>query len=382
MRLLQVISSADPRTGGAIEGLTQQSLELIRLGHTVEVLTADDPRGPFLAAAKLNIHAVGPRQGSIWYAKGLQKWLEENVVDYDGVILNGLWQYPCYIASRICRKKKVPYWIYTHGMLDPWFNKAFPLKKLKKQIMWPLQHAVLSQARSVLFTCEQERLLARESFRPYRVTESVVPYGTGTPPDDDGRQVASFRAQFPQLNDTPFLIFLGRVHPKKGVHDLVKAVKIAADQGNPVHVALAGPVDDEYRKTLLESMAAEGVTDRFTWLGMLQGDVKWGAFRLAEAFILPSYQENFGVAVVEALACRTPVLISTSVNIWREVVDANCGLAEDPGIDGTVKLLTRWGSLSTEEKQRMREVAQAAFHARFTSEISASSLLSTIQSQL
>jgi glycosyltransferase involved in cell wall biosynthesis len=98
---------------------------------------------------------------------------------------------------------------------------------------------------------------------------------------------------------------------------------------------------------------------------MISGDVKWGAFHASEVFILPSHQENFGIAVVEAMACGVPVLISNKVNIWREIDLDKAGLIENNGLDGTVRLLKRWLALTESEKSLMRQHAKSCFLNRF-----------------
>ena len=112
---------------------------------------------------------------------------------------------------------------------------------------------------------------------------------------------------------------------------------------------------------------------------MLTGDAKWGAFRAAEAFVLPSHQENFGIAVSEALACGTPVLISDQVNIWREVTGDGAGLAEPDTADGTLHLLTRWRALDDGARARMREAARQTFQERFEIGAVARSLVAVLQ---
>jgi glycosyltransferase involved in cell wall biosynthesis len=98
---------------------------------------------------------------------------------------------------------------------------------------------------------------------------------------------------------------------------------------------------------------------------MLTGDLKWGAFRAAETFILPSHQENFGVSVAEALACRCPVLISNRVNIWREITSDQAGLVEDDDLSGTVRLLQRWIGLDPDACDRLRDDAFRCYERRF-----------------
>ena len=102
-----------------------------------------------------------------------------------------------------------------------------------------------------------------------------------------------------------------------------------------------------------------------TFSGMLTGNLKWGAFAAAEAFILPSHQENFGIAVVEALACGTPVLISNKINIWREIVNDACGFAAEDDVAGTRRLIERWLATPTPERREMAARRAALFREPF-----------------
>ena len=121
------------------------------------------------------------------------------------------------------------------------------------------------------------------------------------------------------------------------------------------------------------------MTDRITWTGMLSGDLKWGAFRSAEAFVLPSHQENFGIAVVEALACGTPVLISNRINIWREIIADGAGVAEDDTAEGILRLLKAWLARTPGERKKMSECARLCFNTRFRSEEAAANLLRVLR---
>jgi glycosyltransferase involved in cell wall biosynthesis len=137
---------------------------------------------------------------------------------------------------------------------------------------------------------------------------------------------------------------------------------------------MAGP-DATHWRGALEARATElGVASRIQWVGMVSGDLKWGALSACEAFVLPSHQENFGIAVVEAMACRKAVLISTEVNIWREIEADGGGLVAPDTADGTTSLIERWTALSTSERRFLGERARACFERRFTIEGAAARL--------
>ena len=128
---------------------------------------------------------------------------------------------------------------------------------------------------------------------------------------------------------------------------------------------LAGPDQQGTSRALAERIERLGVAQRVTWTGMLSGDLKWGAFHAAEAFALPSHQENFGIAVVEALACGLPVLISTRINIWQEIVAGGAGIAAADTLAGTHTLLDQWFALSAVERRAMAQRAAECFRRHF-----------------
>ena len=125
-----------------------------------------------------------------------------------------------------------------------------------------------------------------------------------------------------------------------------------------------------------------GVSGRVVWTGMLTGALKWGAFHAAEAFVLPSHQENFGIAVAEALACGVPVLVSDKVNIWREIAEDRSGFVEPDTLEGTRRLLERWLAVPLEERNVLRETARRCFAARFEISRAAASLTQTLENVL
>jgi Glycosyl transferase 4-like domain len=132
MKLLHLMPTVDPRSGGPIEGVRQRALQLLEMGHQVEVACLDDPDAPHLEAFPLPVHPLGPARGTYQYASSLRPWLRAHAGDYDAVIVNGLWQYHSFAAWQVMRELRRPYVVFTHGMLDPWFKRTYPLKHLKK----------------------------------------------------------------------------------------------------------------------------------------------------------------------------------------------------------------------------------------------------------
>lgn len=379
MRLLHVIASAKLEGGGPIEGVRQRARVLHEMGHETELVCLDAPAEIDRALFPMPVHALGPSRGGYRFNDRLAPWLRENATRFDAVTAHGIWQQHDYAVWQALHGSSTPYFVFPHGMLDPWFKRAYPLKHLKKTLYWPRQHRILRDAAAVLFTCEEERLLARGSFRPYRVTERVVQYGTAAPEGDPEAQIEAFLNHFPRVRGRPFLLCLGRVHPKKGHDLLIEAyAKVHGHDRDAPELVIAGP-DQIGWQASLESLAVRlGVGEHVVWTGMVSGDVKVGAYRACEAFVLPSHQENFGIVVAEALACGRPVLLTDKVNIWREVVADRAGFVARDTLAGVVDLLTRWRHLPEAERSAMGERAAACFARRFEVGASARSLVETV----
>ena len=411
MHYLHIITTMDPRAGGPCQGIRNLTPRAVELGHDVEVVCLDDPKSDYLAREGVTIHALGRGRGPWSYHPALRPWLEANLPRFDAVILNGLWQYPGFVLSRLARRPNMPpYFVFPHGMLDPWFQRAPErrFKALRNWIYWKLmeQH-VIRRARAMLFTCAEEMRLAQDTFRPYQPQRQInVGYGVSLPPEFKNGMVETFAQKCPDLNGRPYFLFLSRIHPKKGLDLLIKAYATVyhgkAEVGrqnsgarNGSHSApaatkapvpclvIAGPGLETEHGLQMQKLAAElAPPDSIFWPGMLTGDAKWGALYRARAFVLPSHQENFGIAVVEALACMTPVLISNQINIWREIEADQAGLVGNDTLAATEQLFRRWEGLSAAQKAAMTRAAKASYVNRFGIATTARNLMETIEKQL
>jgi glycosyltransferase involved in cell wall biosynthesis len=380
MKILHVISSVDPKNGGPIEGVTQLSAVNRSLGVEVNICSLDAPDAECVKNSKTVVHALGPVNSKFAYSSRLLPWLKEHAPKYDAVIVNGLWQYHGFAVWRALAGTATPYFVFSHGMLDPWFKHTYPLKHIKKWLYWPWgEYRVLRDARKVIFTCEDELLLARESFWLYKVNEAVTAYGVANPPSNGDELSAAFLANNPHLQGKRIALYLSRIHEKKGCDLLIDAFAKVAHRDENLHLVIAGPDQTGWAPKLKEQAEALGIADRISWPGMLQGDMKWGAFYAAEVFCLPSHQENFGIVVAEALACGQPVLISNKVNIWREIEADGAGLVEDDTLDGTVANFDRWLAMAPENFQEMKLQTKKCFAQRFHVQRAAERLLEIIR---
>ena len=364
MRILHIIGTLNPAAGGPTESV-RVLLSYGPIGYTGEVVTLDDPSAPYLSEIPFPVHALGPTRTTYGFNSKLLPWLMANRHRFDGVVVNGLWQY-CGFAAWRALSGNTPYVVFTHGMLDPYFKYAFPLKHVKKWLYWvPAEYWVLRDAYRVLFTSKAEKRLAEQSFWMHRWNPYVVPYGASGPTGDSKAQKESFFALCPAVRDKRYLLFLGRIHRKKGCDLLIDAfAKVAADDPD-LDLVMAGPDQQNWSDKLKRTAERAGIGQRVHWPGMVTGDAKWGAFFGAEAFILPSHQENFGIAVAEALACGKPVLLADKVNIAEDIAQDGAGLMELDTAAGTLRLLQGWISMSVQERQEMAVRAYQCFHRRY-----------------
>jgi glycosyltransferase involved in cell wall biosynthesis len=380
MKHLHLISSLNPAGGGPVEVLKQFALSCANAGYTLEVVCLDKPSAVWLADFPAKVYPLGQRSiAKYGYSSLLYDWLRQNASKYDAVVVHGLWQYHGLAAWRALSGTKTPYFVFTHGMLDPWFKRQYPLKHLKKQFYWWLaEYRVLRDAQAVLFTCEEERRLASQSFMPYQAREIVVNFGTAAPPDEPEVQLAAFYQRRPELNNKRLAVFLSRIHPKKGCDLLIRAFADSAKINPSLHLVMVGPDQVGWQKELMQLAQDCGIQERITWTGMLTGAEKWGVLRAAEVFVLPSHQENFGIAVAEAMAVGTPVLISDKVNIWREIADSRSGFVASDTLEGTESLLRQWLAADAATLAEMGENAKRCFFERFLIEKAAQNLISVL----
>jgi glycosyltransferase involved in cell wall biosynthesis len=341
-------------------------------------MTLDRPDAPWVADFPIPVHALGRRPRPIrtlwgkamarWgYSPHVIPWLRANAGRYDAIIINGVWNYAPFAASRVLPGGPVPYFVFTHGMVDPWFRRAYPLKHLAKQAFWLVgEGRLLKGATSVLFTCEEERRKARGQFWGHGgYTETVVGYGASAPPARTDELDRAFRNAVPALGDRPYLLFLSRIHAKKGCDLLIEAfARVAAEQPH-IDLVMAGPDQTGWRSDLEALAGQRGVSSRIHWTGPIYGAAKWGALYGADAFVLTSHSENFGIAVAEALGCGTPVVISDKVDIWREIEAAGAGIIETDTAEGAERSLRRWFSTTEDERATMSRAAVEVFRNTF-----------------
>lgn len=417
MNILHVVDTINPEKGGVSQAVRTMASETTRLGFNSEVVTLDLP----VIDQEDNgfkTYNIGPSKKPWGYARALIPWLLDNLHRFDVVIVHGLWLYSGFAVDKVVSRfrkaaksgdfpNSPKLFFMPHGMLDPYFqrSKERKIKAIRNWIYWKLiEGRLVNNANGLLFTCKQECILANEPFTPYRPNrELIVGLGVQQPPEFMPSMLEAFYNFCPQVKDYGYLLFIGRIDQKKGVDILLGAYEILLREQREKTIkslllideyksnnflnhqkcpklVIAGPgLSSDYGKKIKRTVEDNDLLcDNVFFPGMLQADSKWGAFYGSEAFILPSHQENFGIAVVEALGCGKPVLISQQVNINTEIIQEHAGMVEDDTIDGTLKNLKAWFSRSEVQRLKMGERSKICFKKHFAMDAATRRLVNAV----
>lgn len=384
----------NPQMGGVVQAVHSIINSLNSYHVESEILSLDCKDESFINSQDVVVHAMGPAKGPWQYSKLLRPWLNLNLEQFDAVILHGIWLYQDFALSAVIKKigrpgrQPVRFYIMPHGMLDPYFQqeKSRKIKAVRNWLYFKLiQGRIIKSADALLFTCEKELQLARKSFKGYMPKQEInVGFGIEAPPPFDKQMLEDFFTVWPSGRSKPYLLFLSRLHQKKGVDMLLHAYSKMLDGCTSSEIpdlVIAGPgMDTTYGRNLWQLFNdLKGLKNKVHFTGMLSGNTKWGAYYGCQAFILPSHQENFGIAVVEAMTCSKPVLISDQINISLEIEQAGAGIVNANTVAGTLETLESWINLPRSGKNDMRLKARKAFEDNFAIEKAATRFLQAIK---
>jgi glycosyltransferase involved in cell wall biosynthesis len=331
LRILHVIGDLAPESGGPAKAGFEMARSVAQRGHEVAIYATDfgqpqsAPRETQRDGVLIRLFPLQtPR---IWLASWpMRRALAADMPGYDIVHLHSLYLFHDWVVAGLAPRLGKPYLLRPHGTLDPYI---FQRRRLKKVLFdrW-FQDRLLAGAAAIHYTAAEEERLAA----PYVHGAPGVVIPNGLELSEYSRLPArgSFRRNHPEIGNRKILLFLGRINFKKGL-DILTSATSRLKRGD-LHLVIAGP-DGGYLAETRRLVAEAGIGEHTTFTGMLHGEAKLAAFADATLFLLPSYSENFGIAVVEAMACGVPVLISDRVNIWREVVADGAGIAVPPDID-------------------------------------------------
>jgi glycosyltransferase involved in cell wall biosynthesis len=323
MKVLQVIPSLSERSGGPAAAIVPMCRALRAQGIEVSIVTTNEGRPQIDTDCLVDCEGVPARffpvqlGASFKYSRPLTTWLRKNAGDFELVHIHAVFNHASVAAARACRRSGVPYVVRPLGTLDPWSMKQKPVRK---HLFWFLfAKRLLEGSAAVHYTAAAEKTATEEYLGLNH--GRVVALGVNLNGSKQEDQVANY---FPPLAQNPYVLVLSRLHPKKGLDDLIEAFNSLPDQRWRLVIAGDGPRD---YFTFLQEKARH--SERIVFTGWVEGKQKEALIRGASLFALPSRHENFGLSVVEAMACGVPVLVTPQVNLSREIRTAEAGWVVD-----------------------------------------------------
>jgi glycosyltransferase involved in cell wall biosynthesis len=330
MKILHVIANLAPRYGGPSKACWEMARAVAQLGHEVSIYTTNQdgpgelevPVGQPVWQEGVEIRYFPIQAPRFWGTSlPLALGLRRKIPASDLVHIHSLYLFHDLVAGHYCRGYGIPYLMRPHGTLDPFIHRRHRGRKRLMELWF--ENRNIRGAAALHFTTAQEAELAE----PYTFGTPglVVPLGVGNDEFAVMPEPGSFRRRHPEIGDKPIILFFGRINFKKGLDILAQAFGVVARQRQDVHLVIAGPDNEGWGGRVRTWLEEEGVGARTTFTGMLLGPERLAVLRDASLFALPSYSENFGLAVVEAMAAGLPVIISDQVNIWQEVEAGGAG---------------------------------------------------------
>ncbi len=341
MRVTHIIPGIDPADGGPTAALMGLATAQVRAGLQVQVIacwvgSSPPPTIDTLQQVGVQVHTIGPCWGKLRWHTDTIRILTGQLPQTDIMHIHGLWENIHHQAARLSRKYRKPYIFRPCGMLDPWSLAQHSLRK-KMYLALRLRHH-LNRAVAMHYTADLERDLAAPL--QLKAPAMVVPNGISLHEFEKLPPKGFLRQRHAAIGDLPVVLFLSRVHPKKGLDLLIPA--FSRMQNQQAVFAIAGPGEPQYVDALMQTVRSLNLTDRVIFTGPLYGADRIAAMVDADLFVLPSHQENFGIVVVEALAAGTPVIISDQVNIHREITHAQVGGVVPLDISRIAHEIDRW----------------------------------------
>lgn len=331
MRVVHYLRQIRLEQGGVVRAVLDICAVLAKAGHDVTLLCCDDTDVPAPwrsgAPGLPRVRKIDPPARPMAAFSGSQLGAITQILrGCDVVHLHAVWHASNLQIARRCRGARIPYVLSIHGMLDDW---SMSQRSVKKRLFMALgARSMLNRASFVHCTAQAELDQSRKWYPSGRGV--VIPLVFDLTPFRamPGPEIA--RAAFPSLRDErPNILFISRLHYKKGVEHLIRAARILADRGSPVSLQIAGSGDNAYEQRLRALTTELALEPTTTFLGMVTGDTKISLYQAAEAVVLPTSQENFGFVVFEAMAAGAPLITTAGVDTWPEVKSSGGGLIVD-----------------------------------------------------
>ncbi|MEL6383929.1 MAG: hormogonium polysaccharide biosynthesis glycosyltransferase HpsP [Cyanobacteria bacterium J06626_18] len=389
LKVLQIVPSFSLVYGGPSQMVRGFSQALAAAGASVTVVTTDSNGD--VDEAPLDVPLVQPvphDNYTVWYFRcspfrrykfstGLLRWLWQHATDYDIAHIHALFSPVSSLAAAVLRQRGVPYLLRPLGTLDP--ADLQKKKQLKQLYAAVLERPNIVGAAAIHFTSAQEASVS-ERFST-QTPGIVLPLGVTPLPEPDATIAVRDRFQIPC--DRPILLFMSRLDPKKGLDLLIPALETLQQEGLDFHLMLCGanPQDRQYEQAIHTQIQNSPLQPHTTLTGFVSGDLKTALLNTADLFVLPSYYENFGISVAEAMLAGLPVVISNQVHIWQDIQQSQSGwICSCSQVSLTDQLRDALKS-PEERRQRGHNAAQAA-QKRYSWSAIAEGAIATYQSIL
>ena len=364
--ILHVIPYMHASAGGPPVVVENFIAEANRLGHCSEVVSTLSYCNGDEGALRERLEKLAPTT----FLTGLETipvigrsgaaQIDAHVRRADVVHVHTLWSPLNLLARYACLKHDRPYVLMPHGMLDPY---SLSVKALKKSTYLRFfERRNMACARRMIYTTSEEERLAGLAGLPLP-SGALVPLGARASSASTDHLRPQFLAKFPQAEGKRRLLFLGRLHPKKGIDRILNALQDVRRSIPNVLLIVAGDGEAQYTRDIRQLVSSLALDDHVLFAGHLDGELKWASFAASELFLLPSRQENFAITVAEAMQMGVPVVITDKVNTWPYVEEAGAGLVlTDRDID--VQLPRAIEGLLMDDTTRSRMTAEGSRYAR------------------
>ena len=352
---IRIIDSIDPKNGGPSYSVRESSQLMNERGHQVTILTNDSPHSDFVKNSPIHMVAFDRKQ-SLSSRINFTRWIQNNAHKYDLCLIHGVWQWPT--IAWLLAKPAIPFIVMPHGSLDVWDKEIRPTKMLAKKLYWyAIEKHLYDKADACYFTSTQEQTNSLKNF-PLKDNQKtkIIPYG----PNDS----KIYRTQV-DISDSTSIGYLGRIHPKKGIELLLESFSNAFHDNLNATLKIAGSGPADYISRLKDLTKKNRIESKVKWVGELSGKDKYNFLCNIGLFVLPSYQENFGIAVAEALSCGTPCLVSNHVNIHPQITKNKAGLVRNRTVDDFTQGLIHWKK-SLDAEPNIRLHARTCYLSEFS----------------
>ncbi len=355
MKTLHIIPNISRKMGGSAYAVNNILMleKTAGIEGTVLCIIAEEPDSRLTEYATVEVLAPSfPARFS--RSKNAIKWLHKNAVNYDIVIIHTIWAALPIEAAHVLRKLKVPFVIWPHGGLDP-----FDLQKKKnfKKILGPIfVKPMLEKCEAIICTAEKEA----EVLEVYgsKSKKMILPLPVLKSQASGNRE--RFRDRFSIGSEDFVLIFLSLLYYKKGLNLLIPAVKELSKMYSNLKVVIAGSELNGYGKIVNKLIEEHQLENKVIVTGFLSGQDKYDAFAGSDCFVLPSMNENFGIAIVEALNAGLPVLISKNVYIWKEIIQNGGGWVCEYSIESVTESIKGVLDNNDEYSEKKKNAAEVA----------------------